>query len=92
MHANKNDTQVYYSFGKCSTLMLVKIYNSRHSFFKVESSLKTMWAVDKDNTVWYKNEANLDKFLDREYHRRRLHAASLTFFACGAVNMFCMRR
>ncbi len=35
-------------------------------YFQVECTLNTMWGVDKDNTVWFKNESCLDKYLDRE--------------------------
>ena len=36
------------------------------TLFQVEGGVDTMWGVDKDNTVWYKEQTNPDLRMQRK--------------------------
>ena len=38
-------------------------------FVKIECTEDTIWGIDKDNTVWFKDLANVDEHLKRKYTR-----------------------
>ena len=44
------------------------IFKFNSILLKVECTEDTIWAVDKDNTIWFKRHSNVDSFLNPHYN------------------------
>ena len=50
-------------------MILKRIQSFTSLFVKIECTEDTIWGIDKDNTVWFKDLANVDEHLKRKYTR-----------------------